>query len=489
MQTPRTPGGPSAYGTPVEAAIIATPVARALAFLAVVLTPLATGCGGSPDTASGSSDSGAVEGGLGADGRIVAACQGFPLAGLHYSPGGSTLPNRCAAFDATTNNPYAVRCIDAMPAYKTAYPGDQYCILPPPPDQGVQVGYHPQGAAYWTQMWAGDFSGYEHLSPVWALAPNTEITQNYRNIATNPAAHNYYRTYFRMRTGSHHAIITANDNTTPIPEGWIALPGADAEASPALFDDSQGQLLGVLGGQQRPDDGAPATLDKPPEDSGYYIPWPASPAVVFNLHYINAGATPVLREGWVNLWWETDARVRESWYLGMPPSEPKDFAVSPGAVLDYHASWTVPSGTTIRLVSAFGHRHFWTTNFSSWIERAGAASPAVVYQSFDWANMPSYRYDSLAQNHAPDPSNHVDGAASGITTLNAGDKLHFNCHVEYTDGRAAMNSSAPTPEANGTLHFKNETFKAEMCIQFGITTGSLGYPSTDDGGVPSFATQ
>jgi hypothetical protein len=470
----------------VQVVVTPSTVTRALAF-ALSLTPLA--CGGPANTASAPADAGTTDGGIGADGRIVAACHGFPLDGLHYSPGGSTLPNKCAPFDATTNNPYAVRCIDAMPAYKTGYPGDEYCILPPPPDQGIQVGYHPQGAAYWSQMWAGDLSGYEHLSSDWALPPDAEVTQNYRNIATNPAAHNYYRTYFRMRTGSHHAIITTNDNTTPIPEGWVALPSADAEASPALFDASQGAVLGVLGGQQRPDDGTPSTLDKPAEDSGYYIPWPASPAVVFNLHYINASAKPVLREGWVNLWWETDTRVRESWYLGMPPSEPKEFAVPPGGVLDYHASWTVPSGTTIRLVSTFGHRHFWTTSFSSWIERAGSSSPEVVYQSFDWANMPSYRYDSLAHNPVPDAAKHADGAASGITTLGAGDKLHFDCHVEYTDARAASDSYAPQPEANGTLHFANETFKAEMCIEFGITTGSLGYPSSDDGGVPTFATQ
>jgi hypothetical protein len=39
------------------------------------------------------------------------------------------------------------------------------------------------------------------------------------------------------------------------------------------------------------------------------------------------------------------------------------------------------------------------------------------------------------------------------------------------------------------LLFKNETFKAEMCIQFGITTGGLGFPSTDSSPVPSFATE
>jgi hypothetical protein len=376
-----------------------------------------------------------------------------------------------------------------MPGFKTAFPGDEYCILPPPPDQGVQVGYHPQGKDYWPQMWAGDYSGYANPSSDWALTPGTEVTQNYRSIAENADAHDYYRTYYRMRVGSHHAIITANDNTTPIPEGWVPLTSSSAEASPPLFDQSQGKLLAVLGGQQRPDDGSPATLDKPPEDSGYYLSWPAAPAVVFNLHYINAGSTPVLREGWVNLWWESDARVLESWYLGMPPSEPKDLAVDPGSTLDFHASWTIPSGNPVRLVSVFGHRHFWTTNFTSWIEPAGGGALQIVYQSFDWSNMPSYRYDSLIQNPTPNAGRHTDGATSGTILLQPGDKLHFNCHIEYTDARAATNGSAPTPESNGTLHFKNEAFKAEMCIQFGITTGGLGFPSTDSSPVPSFATE
>jgi hypothetical protein len=69
-----------------------------------------------------------------------------------------------------------------------------------------------------------------------------------------------------------------------------------------------------------------------------------------------------------------------------------------------------------------------------------------------------------------------------------GDKLHFNCHVDCTDARAATDSSAPTPEANGMLHFENDTFKAGMRARFGTTRGSLGYPATDSSPVPSLAT-
>jgi hypothetical protein len=112
-----------------------------------------------------------------------------------------------------------------------------------------------------------------------------------------------------------------------------------------------------------------------------------------------------------------------------------------------------------------------------------------VYQSFDWQNIPTYVYNDETANPTPNPSTHADGAASGLILLNPGDVLHFNCHIEYTDARAATNANAPTPESNGPLRFANETFKAEMCVFFGNTTGQLGFPNVDSSPLPSFATQ
>ena len=119
-----------------------------------------------------------------------------------------------------TNNPYAVRCVDAMPTYKTPYPGDEFCILPPPPDQGVQVGVHPQGDAYWDKMYAHDYSDYANAAITKAseLAGGSEVVQNFDTTATNPAAHNYFRLDSRMRDGSHHLVSWFN--TKPVPNGW-----------------------------------------------------------------------------------------------------------------------------------------------------------------------------------------------------------------------------------------------------------------------------
>ncbi|HEX4340487.1 MAG TPA: hypothetical protein VH062_31480 [Polyangiaceae bacterium] len=452
-------------------------------------TTKGTGGTASSDTDGGDAPGAAVDAGpgagLGPDGRITGECQGMKLTGLKYSPGGNKLPNKCAPFDMTLNNPYAVRCIDAIPAFKTRFPGDEYCILPPPADQGIQVGLHPQGADYWNQMWAGDMSGYDSAAGDWVMPPGSETSQNFLGGADNPDAQSYYRTYFRMRTGSHHNIITLHMKGAD--EGWK--PSGNGEALPGIFDPSAGQLIGILGGQQRPDDGQPASLAKPVEDKGLYLKWPASPAIMFNMHHINVTTGDILREGWVNIWWESDATQVESWFMGLG-NDQLSMAVPPGQTVDYHYSWTVGGTSPTRLVRLFGHRHFWTENFSAWIEHQGDPNPQVVYQSFDWSEMPTYRYDSAAKNPTPDATLQKDGAASGIVNLNPGDKLHFNCHIEYTDERASTQSAAPTPESNGTLHFANETFKAEMCIGFGnVTAGALGLPTRDMTPVPDFATK
>jgi hypothetical protein len=58
--------------------------------------------------------------------------------------------------------------------------------------------------------------------------------------------------------------------------------------------------------------------------------------------------------------------------------------------------------------------------------------------------------------------------------INAGDKLHFNCHIEYTDERAKQEQSPVMPAQNGPLRFANQAFNAEMCILFGTQVGSIG---------------
>jgi hypothetical protein len=461
---------------------------RFLGLLALALLSVAA-CGDDdaaarePDASHPSRDAGSVRDAGSADAgpAPLGECEGFRLQGLLYSPGGDVLPNTCKPFDPTTNNPYAVRCVDAWPDYHTRFPGDNLCILPPPPERGIQVGFHPQGKAWFEQVSAGDLSGYDgELPEHWVLPPGGEETINFRTGAENPEAHAYYRTYFRMRTGSHHSIITLHEGGA---EQEVWLPGQEL---PGLFDTSSGKIIGVLGGEQRPDDSTPVTLEKPEEDRGMYLEWPAQPTILFNLHHFNVTDADVLKESWVNIWWEDEREIKASWFMGLDLTQVGGLSVAPGETVDLHYAWTAKGAT--RLVRLFGHRHAWTTNFSSWIERA-SGDVELVYQSFDWSDMPTYRYDSHVQNPMPSVDSHTDGAASGLVNLAEGDRLHFNCHIAYTDERAAS-EHAPLPSEIGTLRFANEVFRGEMCIAFGNTSGDgLGDPKPDTTALPDFAAQ
>ena len=404
-------------------------------------------------------------------GAIKESCRGFDFNKLVYSPGGDVLPNKCEPYHATTNNPYAVRCIDAWPWYKTQYPGDEYCILPPPPDKGIQYGVHPQRNAYFEKVSTGDMSGYDDLDTEWTMASGEEEETNYQTGATNAADAKYYRNYARMRPGSHHMIVsTASPSTAK--EVWSG-------GSPA------GLLGGTnLPGAQRPDENGPKSLAKPEEDSGLYSTLPAMTGITFNMHHFNATDRTILKEAWTNLWWEDDARVEEHGLLGLELLQTVTLSVAPNTVQNLHYSW--PINEPVRLVTAFGHRHAWTTNFSSWIENSDGMLE-IVYQSFDWFDEPTYRYDSMTMNPKPAWESRTDGAKSGVVTLQPGQKLHFNCHIEYTDERADA-EGAPRPDEIGTLRFANEAFTAEMCILFGSTAAvQMATPNVDNSKLPDFA--
>ena len=425
----------------------------------------------------GAGNNGGATDAAGGAGPLPAGCvQGAPLTvvGMLYSPGGTVLPNPCLPFHPTTNNPYAVRCIDAWSWYKTKYPGDQFCILPPPPDMGVQFGVHPQGAKWFEIVSKGDMSGYDNPPDDFIMQDGEEEERNYLTSANTTVRNNYYRHYERMRGGSHHMI----NNINP--------PGGQKEKwGPGT---PVGALLEFVPGAQRPDENCPKGPDKPAEDKGVYGTFPAAPDVNFNMHHFNATGGPILKETWLNMWWEkTDATVPIIFVndLAIEVGQTLGMSIPPGDTQNFHYVTTIAQPT--RLLTLFGHRHAWTTNFSAWLEVAGK-EPEILYQSFYWLDEPTYRYDSLTQNPAPAPDKVTDGGMSGFKTLNPGEKLHYNCHIEYTEERAAQ-EKAISPAKQGTIRFSNQAFAGEMCLLFGTVTGQPLPPFAPGGAaLPSFAT-
>jgi hypothetical protein len=427
-------------------------------------------------TTAGSGGSDGASGG----GAPPGNCQGFSFENLVYSPGGEVLPNTCEPFHPTTNNPYAVRCVDAWPWYETQYPGDNFCILPPPPDKGIQYGVHPQGMAWFEQVSQGDMSGYQNPHDDFVMQDGMEEEGNYYTLAGNPQEMNFYRSYPRMRGGSHHMIVSTNDGTAT-PHTW-GLGSPDG-------------LFGGTGlpGAQRPDENTPKSLIKPTEDDGLYSILPAMAGVTFNMHHFNATGMPILKEAWTNLWWEDNATVRVYGISGFDAVEQfTTLSIPPGTSQDIHYSWNLSETMSIRLLTLFGHRHAWTTNLSAWVEKPNGDTE-ILYQSYDWFDEPTYRYDSMTMNPVPAPQARTDGAASGIRMLGGmpgGEKLHFNCHIENTDERAqALGPRAEPPsQSNRTLRFANQAFTAEMCILFGSTAAvRLPTPVRDNSPLPDFA--
>jgi hypothetical protein len=383
------------------------------------------------------------------------------------------LPNKCAPFHATTNNPYAVRCVDAWPWFKTEYMGDNFCVLPPAPGKGIQLGHHPQGEddAWFKAVSKGDMSGYEKgaIPEGWLLQPSAEEERNI-NIRHSNEGGNYWRTYNRMRGGSHHMISSTTTSTNTFKWG----PG-----SPEI-----GGSGGRVPGSQRTDDNRPGSMDLPAEDVGLYSAIGPNVTVVYNMHHFNPTDKPILKEAWQNMWFTEDATQQVGGITGLALDQVAGTFAQPEQIVDVHYSTTAPGD--VRIISLFGHRHAWTTNFSVWVERGGSAEPEIIYQSFDWFDEPTYQYNSQVKNPVPAWKNRSDGAHSGILTMQAGDKLHYNCHIEYTAERAKEENSPVTPKENGPLRFANEAFTAEMCILFGGAVGSNGSPARE-GAPPDFA--
>jgi hypothetical protein len=368
---------------------------------------------------------------------VPAECHGIEVVGLKHSPGGTTLPNKCAPFDGLHNNPYAIRCLDADPTYTSGYAGDDFCILPPPAELGVQIHVGPE----------------DYKNPgTFALPPGSEENTMYYVNAPNPADHYYYRTNWRMRHGSHHMIITVSDSDRA--DGWAA----DLTSSGSGGFDLAGGAGGSrnFGGAQRPDQDRPqGTLEVPPENLGLGSLLKAKQQFSFNLHHINTSDKAVLREAWVNAWYMDEKDVTQKMQSLSASGSPLDVSIPARqrTVLTYKCDVQSDS----RIITMNGHRHAHTDRFGVWVKKASGETISA-YESFDWEDMPTYQYDSVSTNPKPDMAQKRDGASSGELKLGQGDQLYFLCDI---------NNTLDVP-----LKFANEAIDGEMCILFGSYVGS-----------------
>jgi hypothetical protein len=307
----------------------------------------------------------------------------------------------------------------------SGYAGDEMCLPPPPPDQGFQLHYGPT-----------NYGSTSDMQP-FLLQPSKETVDCFFQKTTNTEDKYIGGFQFYMRPGSHHLLVNAT------------APHADGFDICGLTDNAGGGL----GGSQTPK--VDELADPAPENQGLAMRIPANTQAVINFHVINTGEKPLLREAWLNYWYMDPSKVTGI-RGGIGLTGGLGFDIQPGT----HQNYTYSCSPTrpIRVTTLAAHMHEHALRMSAWKVSGGQAT--LVYQAFDWANPPAYRYDSVTTNPVTDLATQKPGATTGTLTLTPDDSLQWECEIANTSGAA--------------LTFRNEALTGEMCLLTG------GLVPTDD---------
>jgi hypothetical protein len=297
----------------------------------------------------------------------------------------------------------------------SGWPGDEFCILPPPPDMGFQVHVGP--------------SNYANPEPQYVLQPGQETDEHFPAVSGNDKDIFYYWRQYRMRAGSHHLILSTAGG------GGFGVQRRLGGSSIAAKDNPE---CGIIA----------------PENEGVGMPLGPKTALDVNLHYFNVGGTgPVLQETWVNFWYRDPAVVKEQ-TKEMFSMGGLAMAIQPGEHTTL-GRYSCPILTPGRVMTMYGHYHANTVRFSAWRVRGGASE--LILEDYDWHEPLALEYSSIVTNTPPDAAAKVPGGHNGPLDLQAGDALAWECEVNNT--------------TSGVLRFTNEAVSGEMCILVGDTIG------------------
>jgi hypothetical protein len=179
--------------------------------------------------------------------------------------------------------------------------------------------------------------------------------------------------------------------------------------------------------------------------------------VAIQLHYINTGTEPVLREAWVNVVYTDPADVKT---LMEPIFFLAGVAMNIAPNTEKIIKGTGYASKDLRVIGATGHFHAHTVRFSAWHVTGGQRN--LIVEDYDWHEPSNFQFDSVHMNPAPDPVKKTAGGWSGILNVKQGERIEWECHV--------INDS------NVTLTFSNEVYTGEMCNLFGFYAPSMGGP-------------
>jgi hypothetical protein len=371
----------------------------------------------------------------------VAACSsshGEPSTTGEPAPAGTTT-------SSTPNGAEPVRCPTASASVpcsddpdpcnlKSGYAGDEFCVLPPPEGQGIQIHFGPKS-----------YTDPAEIAK-YALNPGEEF--NAYGIAHIPMPDDHYYNYvqIRMRPGSHHLINTVIDGTD-LPEGFGPAGSGCQGTTVSGFPGTQNLVRDMPpGGQQAPENVGLGSMLK------------GNSSLCLNHHAYNYNDQVQIREIWINVWFVDPSEVTQH-------TSPVIITAGPWQPINPHSQQVLTQTATIngtgRITNLFGHRHAWTERFAVW------HNEDLVYDSWNWQESAVFDYDSITTNPAPNPPAKTDGAVSGILGVAPNDQVKIECDINNT--------------SDNTLTFRNELYLGEMCILFGSAVG------VTVGGVPRIA--
>ena len=334
----------------------------------------------------------------------------------------------------------------------TGFPGDDMCIQAPAADKGFQFHYGP--------------SDYNNAAEVakYTLAPGQEVTDCVF-FPTPNVDDVYFSTYHsRMRPGSHHMLLYVQNTKV-----------TETGPNDAPQQCNQNVDTRNLFGAQTPTLDVEGNVDNAPENNGLGIKIPARQQAVMQLHFINAGTKPILREAWANIEFVDKSQVTQ---LGDPIFFIAGYTmnVKMGETRTVHGTAVVPANASpdFRLMSATPHYHTHTTKFTAWATIGGQKQ--VILEDFPTlGKLPEpllTSFDSVKKNTPPNEAARVGGAASGILAMKPGDQIDWECVVENNN----VSPTSPAPYNASAITFDNAVYVGEMCNLFGVYGPTIGSP-------------
>jgi hypothetical protein len=318
------------------------------------------------------------------------------------------------------------------PGLNSGFPGDDACIAPPPPSEGLQIHIGPNNYDDPAEVNAFLLREGEEVSECWSYhTPNAEdVYFQGWTLSGRPGTHHIFNSMLTVEVadgGGFHVCVDAGLGNSPDRLG--SLPGAAKPYMPRTQVAAENKGLGQLVKAKTPSEG--------------------------DMHYFNYTQKEILREFWLNLYFIPKAEVTQEpievrgmgglGWVGLP--------IAPGTDAVY--KYECPISADGRLTNMLGHYHAHGKRETVSIRRANG-NRDKIFEMYNYMNAAMFPFDSVTTN--PPLADGIDGAVSGRIDVKAGDVLEWECHI-------VNDSDVP-------LTYSNSVQEGEMCNIFGMSVGT-----------------